>query len=165
MRIEHDWTYDAPIGDVFAMVLDTRFQQAKCRHAAALDCSARVTRGEGQDVVRVVRTMSTSDFPAQLRTLVGETLKVEEQQIWPAAADPANRRHATLGVRIVGAPVSLTGGIRMTADGDRTRMQVRGELVARIPLFGSVVERAAAPAVVGAIEIEQTTGAGYLAPS
>lgn len=164
MKIEHSWSYDAPVAEVYAMTLDRRFQEAKCRHAAAVDYSAEVTRRQdGTGLVVVERSMSTEGLPAQFRSLIGQTIDVVERQQWPADTADDGSRHADLTVQIKDAPVALKARIVMRPEGDGTSMQITGELRAKVPLFGGRIEEAAAPAITGAIEIEQQTGTEFLA--
>ncbi len=164
MKIEHRWSYDAPVDEVYAMTLDQRFQEAKCRHAAAVDYSARVTREpDGTGLIVVERSMSTDGLPSQLRSFIGETIDVVERQQWPEEPDADGSRTADLRVEIKAAPVALTARIVMRPDGTGTAMHVIGNLQAKVPLFGGRIEEAAAPAITGAIEIEQQTGNEFLA--
>lgn len=162
MRIEHEWSYEAPAEQVYAMIIDPAFQEAKCRHAAAVSFSADVTRVDGHDEVLVHRSMSTADLPSQLRSLIGETIDIVERQVWQAEADDQGGRTADLRVEIKAAPVAFTGRITMTPDSGHTRLRAKGDLVAKIPLVGGRIEEAARPAITGAIDIEQETGREFL---
>jgi len=163
MRVEQKWTYDADTDRVYAMTIDPRFQEAKCRHAAAVSFSADVTRRDGHDLIVVRRSMSTEGFPSQLRSMIGTTIGIEERQLWPVEPDSEGTREAELTVAISGAPVTFTGMVRMAPQATSTSMRALGDLRAKVPLFGAKIEEAAVPAITGAIEIEESTGRGYLA--
>ncbi|TWP35117.1 DUF2505 domain-containing protein [Leekyejoonella antrihumi] len=162
MRIEETWSYDADAHRVYAMTIDPRFQESKCRHAAAVSYSAGVTHKDGHDLVLIRRSMSTEGFPPQLRSMIGNTINIEERQLWPTEADADGRREAEVTVAIMGAPVMFTGRLQMTPQGESTSMRASGDLRARVPLFGGKIEEAAVPAITGAIEIERSTGRSYL---
>ncbi len=163
MRIQRSWTYDAPIERVYAMTIDPRFQEAKCRHASAVGYSSDVTRVDGRDTVVVERSMATDGLPSQMRSFIGGTIHIVERQVWPVDPDQQGRRVADLRVEVKSAPVAFTGTITMTRAGDRTAMHAEGDLRAKVPLLGAKIEEAAAPAVTGAIEMEQQAGREFLA--
>jgi len=162
MKIQETWTYDAPTDRVFAMLLDRRFQEAKCAATGALRYSASVEEQPPLHVIETRREMSTDGLPDSVARFVGNTLHIIEIQRWGEPAADGSRS-AELAVSIGGLPIDYTGRIRMSPDGGTTAMQVLGDLRARIPLFGSKVESAAAPGISGGVRIEAETGQQYLA--
>ncbi|RNI23207.1 DUF2505 domain-containing protein [Flexivirga caeni] len=162
MKIEETWTYDAPADRVFAMLLDPAFQESKCAATGALTHSVTIDAQPPGDVIETHREMSTDGLPDNVSRLIGKTLRIVEIQRW-GTADADDVRSADLTVSISGLPIDYTGQIRMTPDGDHTSMVVSGDLRARIPLFGSKVESASAPAISSGVRIEAETGAKYLA--
>ncbi len=162
MKIEEKWVYPAPGDRVYAMIIDPAFQDAKCMAARATEHSVDVQKTQECHTVVTHRSMSTSSFPSQFKSMVGDSLQIVETQAW-GFADGDGNRSADLIVEIKGVPVGLTGTITATTHGPDTVMQMAGDLKARIPLFGGKVEQAAAPAIVSAIQSEAETGKGYLA--
>lgn len=162
MKIQETWTYDAPADRVFRMLLDPKFQEAKCAATGALSCSASVEEQAPGHLIRTEREMSTEGIPDNVARIIGKTLQIIEIQRWGQAAEDGSRS-AELDVSLGGLPVRYTGEIQLTPDGDATTMQVRGDLRANIPLFGSKVESAAAPAISNGVRIEAETGRAYLA--
>lgn len=162
MKIEETWVYDAPTTRVFEMLLDPAFQEAKCAATGALSHSVSI---EGQAAPRVIEThreMATEGLPENVARIVGKTLRIIEIQRWGHPAENGSRT-AEIHVSLAGLPVNFVGHIRMTPEGDTTRMHVLGELRARIPLVGARVETASAPAFAGGVQIEAQTGRKYLA--
>lgn len=162
MKISKDWSWDAPADRVFAMLLDPKFQEAKCAATGALNFSVSVQEEGPVQVIETKREMSTEGLPDNVARLVGNTLKIVETQQWGDAAGDGSRS-ADLEVAISGLPINYVGQIRMTPDGDSTSMAVEGDLRARIPLFGGKVESAAAPGISEGVQIEAETGRTYLA--
>lgn len=143
------------------MIVDPAFQEAKCAATKATEHTVEVQETEAGHTVVTHRTMSTASFPAQFKSMVGESLQIVETQAW-GMPDSDGSREADVEVEIKGVPVGLTGIMTATPSGDDTLMGIVGDLKARIPLFGGKVEQAAAPAIVSAIRSEAETGEGYL---
>lgn len=162
MKIEETWSYDARADQVFRMLLDPAFQDAKCAATGALSHSAHVTEVSSEHVIETHREMATDGLPDNIARIVGKTLKIVEVQRWTDAVDD-DTRTADINVSIEGLPISYVGRIRMTPDGDRTDMRISGDLRAKIPLVGGKVESAAAPAISEGVQIEAQTGKKYLA--
>jgi hypothetical protein len=94
--------------------------------------------------------------------MVGETLKVTETQDWgPAAADGSRR--ATVEMLVSGAPITLKGTMSLTPGGPGTLEEIDAELKAKVPLVGGKIEKAAAPPIEEAIDIEARTAHEWLA--
>jgi len=162
MKIQEKWTYDAPADRVLQMVLDPKFQEAKCAAAGALSYSASVKEQPPGHVVETTREMSTEGFPDNVARLVGKTLHIIEIQRWvnPSADGSCS---ADIDVSLSGMPIRYTGTIQLIANGATTEMDVSGDLRANIPLFGGKIESAAAPGISSGVRIEAETGRSYLA--
>lgn len=161
MKIEEKWVYPASDTDVYAMIVDPAFQEAKCAATKAVDFGVQIDPTDKGHTIVSRRTMSTSSFPSQFKSMVGDTLQIIETQVW-GAPDAGGSRAADLTVEIKGAPIGMTGTLRATASGSDTVMQLEGDLKARVPLIGGKIEQAAAPAIVAAIHTEADTGNAYL---
>ncbi|WP_265447661.1 DUF2505 domain-containing protein [Flexivirga meconopsidis] len=162
MKIEETWSYDAPADTVFAMLLDPKFQQAKCEATGALSSKVDVRTEPPIEVIETHREMSTAGLPDNVAKLVGKSLKIIEIQLWGKPAGDGART-ADLDVSLGGLPVNFVGKITMTPAGETTGLHLVGDLKARIPLVGGRVESAAAPAISNGVRIEAETGAKYLA--
>lgn len=162
MKIEETWSYDAPAEQVFQMLLDPAFQEAKCAATGALSHSVSITDQTARQVIETHREMAAEGLPENVARIVGKTLKIIEIQRWGQPAEDGSRT-ADVDVSLSGLPVNFAGHIQLTPDGDSTRMHVLGDLRARIPLVGKKVETASAPAFSGGVQIEAQTGREYLA--
>ncbi len=166
MKIEEKWVWPASLDDVYAMLVDPEFQEAKCRATKAVEHDVSIDpQGDGDGrTITTHRTMSTASFPPQFKSMVGDALHITETQAWGQEGDDGTRT-AALRVEISGLPISLRGTITASpsSDGSGTVMDMAGDLKAKIPVFGGRVEQAAAPGIVAAIETEAETGRDYLA--
>jgi hypothetical protein len=155
--------YDADLERVGQMLADEGFVDAKVRASGALSQQVDVVGSPDEGfTVTTRRHMPTAGIPAQFRSLVGASLEVRQVEAWePAHADG---RRGTVVVEITGAPVRMTGTLRLTAEDDGTTTQrFEGELKASVPLFGSAVEDATAGALRSAISAEERVAKAWLA--
>ncbi|MHB1472957.1 MAG: DUF2505 domain-containing protein [Dermatophilaceae bacterium] len=162
MKISATLDYAATPHEVFAMLADEGFQTRKCAATGALSHSVSISAHGDRTVIVSSRELPTDDFPAFVKSLVGDTLAVIETQDWgPAGTDGA--RQGMLTVDITGAPIDLDGTLSLTPTGRGSVQSVQGDLRARIPLFGGAIEKAAAPAIESAISVEREIGQAWLA--
>lgn len=164
MRVTTQVRYDgATPAQVFEMLLDTTFQERKCVANGAVDYDVDVTEyDDGSAMITTHRHLPTDEVPDFVRAFVGETVKVTQIDDWgPAAADGA--REGSIVVEIAGAPVRLTGTLRLVPEKDGTTQHLDGDLKASVPLIGGKIEKATEPAILGAIRVEERTAHAWLA--
>ncbi|HET8987319.1 MAG TPA: DUF2505 domain-containing protein [Humibacillus sp.] len=162
MKITETIDYAATPDAVFAMLTDPDFQVAKCLEGGSHRHESAATHtGDGARIV-TQRDLPGEHLPDFARAIVGETLSVTETYDW-AGSKADGTRDGTLVVEVAGAPVALRAKVRLMPTGSGTTMTIDGDLKAAIPFLGGRVEKAAAPAVVHAIEGEERTGRRWLA--
>lgn len=162
MRIAKTVEYPATPEQVFAVLADPAFQEAKCAATAAVKHKASVDPDAGRTVIRTERILPSDDLPDFARSMVGPTLKVVETQEWgPAAADGS--REGTVRMEVAGAPITLTGSLSLSPRGTGAVETVDAELKARMPLIGGKIEKAAAGPIEEAIDVEAATAREWLA--
>lgn len=163
MHLTADIRYDAAPDAVFAMLSDPGFQERRCVATGALEHDVSVEEfDDGGVTVTAHRVMPTDQVPDFVRTFVGPTLVVSEIQDWTAAAEDGTRE-GTLVLEIQGAPVRMTGSLRLVADGKGTVEVIDTDLKASVPLVGGKIERAVEPAILAAIRVEEREGRAWLA--
>ena len=165
MHLSAKASFDASPEQVAAMFADLGFVEKKVRATGAVNQQVDVVgTAEGPFTVTTRRQMPATDVPAQFRALVGGNLEVREVQAWQATAAGSAERHGTIVVEVTGAPVRLTGTLRMRGAVDgTTAVVIDGNLKASIPFFGSAVEQAIAEAMRSAIRAEELAGKAWLA--
>ena len=162
MRITTSFDYAATPEDVFTMLADPAFQAAKVEATHPLSHTESVTpKGEQTEIV-TSRVISTDGFPDFAKSMIGPKLRVTETIMWSRASADGSRT-GTIDIAIGDAPVAMNGTLRMAAGGSGTRIDIDGDLRARIPLVGGRVEKAAERPILGAIEKEQEVGTAWLA--
>jgi hypothetical protein len=162
MKISAVIDYSATAHEVFAMLADEDFQTRKCAATGSLRHTVSITKQDDRTMIVSTREMATADFPSFVKNMLGDTLALTETQDWgPPEADEG--RHGRLTVEIAGAPIELEGKLTLAAGGQGTVETIDAELKAGIPILGSKIEQAAAPAVKSAIRVESETGKSWLA--
>ena len=162
MKIAKTIDYAATPDEVFAVLSDARFQEAKCKATAAIKYNASVKTVGDRTVITTERILPSDDLPDFARSMVGETLKVTETQDWGPASDDGSRQ-GTVEMNVAGAPISLKGTLGLKPGGSGTIETLDSDLKAKIPLIGGKIEKAAAPPIEQAIDIEGETAAQWLA--
>lgn len=163
MRLTADIRYDAAPDAVFAMLSEPGFQEKRCLATGALSHDVTVEEyDDGSVTVTAHRTMPTDEVPDFVRTFVGSTLVVSEIQDWHVP-DADGGRDGTLVLEIKGAPVRMTGTLRLTAEGSGTVETIDCDLKAAVPLVGGKIEKAVEPAIRAAIRVEEREGRAWLA--
>ncbi|MFZ5871845.1 MAG: DUF2505 domain-containing protein [Actinomycetota bacterium] len=162
MRVEDEIHYPVSPAEVAAMLADPEFVERKmvATHALSHDVEV-VGTADGAFTVTTRRTMPTSDLPDLARSFVGETIDVRQVEAWEAAA-PDGSRAGTVVVEVLGAPLRLTGTLRLAPDGGGTTETLAGDLKASVPLVGSKLEKAAEPAFMAAVRKEHEVGKEWL---
>ena len=163
MHLTAEVRYPADIARVGAMLSDPDYVAAKVRATGALSQHVEVVHNAPDAfTVTTRRHMPTTGIPAQFRSLAGNSIEVRLVEAWEAQR--GDERLGTIVVEIIGAPVRLTGTLRLTPDGDgATTQYLDGDLRASVPLFASAVEDATARALTEAAKAEERTASAWLA--
>lgn len=162
MQLRARLRYDADIVRVATMLADAEFTAAKVRATGALSQDVAVV-GEHDHAFTVTtrRQVPTAGIPVQFRSLVGSTLEIRQVEAWEAPT--GTERRGTVVVEIVGAPVRMTGTLRLVPDADGTTAgHIEGDLHASVPLFGAALEQAMARAIQDVVQAEERAAAAWL---
>ena len=94
-RITHDLTYDAPLDAVAAMLGDPAFREAVCDAQRVLERDVTIEPvGAGPKRVVLDQVQAAKGMPSFATKIVGDTLKIVQEETWASAAD-----RATLEIR------------------------------------------------------------------
>ncbi|GIG25960.1 DUF2505 domain-containing protein [Cellulomonas denverensis] len=144
------------------MLADPVYVRAKVLAGGGEVLHVDVTPGEnGAFTVTTRRALPTDLIPSQARAFIGDRLEVRQAEAWEGPDDDGGRR-GTVAVEIAGAPVRLTGTVALIPEGERSRVVYDGDLKASVPLFGAMVEEAAAKAVRSALQAEEAVAAEWV---
>lgn len=152
--------FTAPPARVLAMLQDQAYVELRCERTGSLKTTAGVTGEPGGDCTVSSTRILPADVPAAAKSFVGDTLKVNETQVWSALAEDGSAS-AVLSVDF-GGPLTFTGSVTLAADGDSTRVQTQGEFKASIPFIGGKIEKIAAEQTERYLRTEESVGAEWL---
>ncbi|GAB3621990.1 hypothetical protein GCM10027418_00720 [Mariniluteicoccus endophyticus] len=140
---------------VFEMLTDREFLVKVAEASGAVSHDVKVVDAT---------TTSTRELPnpPEMQKFAGKTLTVVETINWGPASDDGSRT-GTLDLKVPGQPVSMPGTVTLAPGGRGTTVTVQGDLSVKVPLLGKKIEKAAAPAILEGLEIEQRVGDQWLA--
>lgn len=147
---------------VAEMYTDPAYTPLRARSLSAQDVTSTVEgTTDGRFSVTSTLILPTEGVPDMIRRVVGSSVTVQEVQSWQEPEADGSRR-GTIRLDVQGTPASMTGDLRLAADGDSaSTVTIDGELTARVPLLGRRLEQAAVPYVTSVLAREQSSAAAY----
>lgn len=156
MHVTHTATFDAPAGEVYAMLTDPAFREYAAAATGVLKADVTVERsGEGH-VVTIDQVQPTEGVPAFARKFAGETTRAIQVETWSSPTA------GTLSVQTPGRPTELSGRYRLEESAGRTTQVFEGEIKAKVPLIKDKLEKLIAQLFLEGREKEQAAGAAWL---
>jgi len=148
---------------VFDMMTDEAYVSRKATAMGALEHDVTVSMlPSGAAVIRLQRTLPAM-VPDFVRPLVGETIEIVQSDEWGVAAADGSRR-GRLSAHISRAPVSLSGEMLLTPNGERSAVhRVEVEARAKVPFVGARIEKAIGELILMAARKEEEVGGQWLA--
>ena len=162
MKLRETLHLPLPARDAAAMYADEEYTAIRRETLGAADASSQVTGDpDGEFTVNTELSLPTDRVPDVVRPFVGSSVTVKEVQTWSAPASDGSRT-GTMRLDVVGTPAGLTATLRLqAADQERSEVQIDGDLVAKVPLLGPRLEKAAVPYVSSVLRAEERSAASY----
>jgi len=143
-------------GSVLAVLTDEDFMAFAARGSGVRTVETTVTTtDEGDVVVAVRRRAPSSMIPAQARPFVGDSIEIRHVEAWSQPREGATgARYGTFVAEVTGAPVQMTGNVRLLPDDDGEGSLLLHELTVKssIPLVRTLVEQTTTDVVRYALE-------------
>jgi len=160
-RIEHRAEFSADIATAYAAVAGEDALRARLTelggHSAAVVSYAEKADGLEYELRQGI---SADKLPGAVRTVHKGDLIVHRTQIW--RPDGAGYLGAST-VEVGGVPGQITARTALDASGDKSVLNILGEVTVRIPLFGAKLESVIAEQVSKLLEHESEFIAKWLA--
>lgn len=173
-----DFTYthefDASAEDVAAMLANPDFARERAGASGSTTADALVDADDdGGFSVALRRTVPAASIPQEMRSFVGSELTVTYTEVWEPA--DGHSRTGTFAVDIAGTPGRAAGSLDLV---DRavdeapdeasevstlSDLTVHGQVTVRVPLVGTLIERAVATAVERGLDAELAAADAWLA--
>ena len=137
MDVSDSHTYAAPVDAVLDMFADpdavvARYEGMGHRDVEVLETS----RTDDAVTVRTSRVVEV-DLPGFARKVLSPTNTMVQTDEWSAAGDGS--WDGTVEVEVKGAPVKMSGTMRLEPDGDETTMQLTLSMSVKVPLVGGKI--------------------------
>ncbi|NNG37760.1 DUF2505 domain-containing protein [Flexivirga sp. ID2601S] len=156
MDISLNWTLKSDPDEVYDDAIKTEYQDDICQNAGALSYNSSVVeKGPGHQVT-VQRVMPSGDVPDLLKKLVGDKVDVTQVITWGERQADGSRT-GTVEVTMKGQPITMKGTTSIAPEGTGSRVGVKADLKAKLPLIGGKIEKMAAPEILNAIKAEEET--------
>ncbi|WP_162244538.1 DUF2505 domain-containing protein [Marmoricola sp. Leaf446] len=159
MQLRHEITYRASPDEVFAMLADEDFRRRSAVAQGVLTADVSIVRNgpDEQGIsVRIDQLQPTRGVPEVARRFVSETVRLVQLEEWSDA------RGGTVVVELPGLPVTVTGRVVLSADGDLTRQRVEADVEVRVPLLGGRLAGFIGGLVAAGMDTEQQVGEAWL---
>ena len=162
MKLRETLHLPLPARAAAAMYADGQYTAIRRETLGATDASSRVDGDpSGAFTVTTELSLPTDRVPDVVRPFVGSSVTVREVQTWSAPEDDGSRT-GTMRLDVVGTPAGLTAALRLrAADEERSEVEIDGDLVAKVPLLGPRLEKAAVPYVSSVLRAEERAAAAY----
>jgi hypothetical protein len=154
-------TYQASFDRVRAMFIDPEYVAAKAASLDGTEIVAEVSpTPEGGNIVVCGRSIP-ADVPPAAKPFVGERITVTETHTWSRPVSPTEQ-HGSVKVGFSGAPVSVTGTIRLIGDASSATATLDLTVSASVPFFGPKLEEIVGDQLENAVSYEQKIGRAWL---
>lgn len=158
-KIDQVQHYTAPPAEVFAMLSDPAFVEAKCLASGSIEASAETSQEDATTTI-VSRRVLPAKLPGFAKRFVGETVTLVETQKW---SDPVDgTRTGSFVVDFGNNPISFSGDVTLSPDGPGTRVEYIGQIKCTVPLVGGKIEGVALEWITKYLDKEQRVGTDWL---
>ena len=93
----------------------------------------------GNETTVSIQREFEGQWPSLVAPLIGDTLVITERRTWQSPTD-SGEISGTLEMHVKGQPVSMNGSIRVSPTATGCVARINGEIRARLPLIGGMVE-------------------------
>jgi hypothetical protein len=146
----------------YALVTDPTYVDEVARATGGHDVEVSSTPNDDGGLTTVSARTLPADLPAYAKALVGESLRLTETRVFGAAAADGSR-DGTISVDFGGAPVSITGTLRLAADSAGSHVSVNMAIKASVPFVGGKIEKFCAQQIERAMDKEEEVALARLA--
>lgn len=155
-RLTHELTYDAPLGDVAAMLADPAFRAEVCRQTGVVRQDVTIEGAGAGMQVTIDQARPTDGVPQVAKKFVGDEINYVQVERW------STLDRAEITVSIPGKPGDIAGTVTLAESGGTTTETVLMDVKVGIPLIGGKIEALVTDMLKAAFTVENRTGQEYL---
>lgn len=151
-RMIKELTYDAPLDEVRAMLLDVAFREQVMANQRVLSGEADINGTS----VHIDMTIAAKGIPSYAAKFVGDTINIVQDEEWTDGV-------ADVRLVIPGKPGQITGSDTLVERDGETVEVVELDIQVGIPLVGGKIEKLIAGILGEFLDTEHETGVAWLA--
>lgn len=155
-RMVHEMEYDAPVGEVAAMLSDQSFREEVCLAQRATSHKVTLTGDVNAKEVTIEMVQPTDRVPAVAQKIVGDSTTIVQTEKWSSPTQ------GDVVVTIPGKPGEMRGTATLVEKDGKTVETVDLEIKVKIPLVGGKIEDVLAKILRSALKAEHRTGQSWL---
>ena len=153
---------DAPVDRVLEAFTSEDFARRVSERAGVEFQSLQVDGAtDGAFSVTTVRSVGADKIPGVAKKFLGKGMTLTQKDAYSAPEADGSRTVET-EIDVAGVPISASASQRLQAAGEKTTVEVRGEVTANIPLVGKKIAAAAEPYIGRAIGLQSSTAEAWL---
>ena len=156
MKVSHTARYDAPLGDVYAMLTDPEFRRYAADATGVISAEVTIEGSGNGHVVTIDQVQPTEGVPSFAKKFAGETTRAVQVETWTSPSQ------ATLTVQTPGRPTDVSGTYVLSEDAGVTTQMFSGEVKVKVPLIKDRLEKLMAQLFSEGRDKEQAAGAAWL---
>jgi hypothetical protein len=131
------FSYDADVEQVWVMMTDRDYWEAKYAALGAREVSFAEFRADGDAFIYTSVRNVPADLPSVAKKVVGDTNTVTTTERWTRAGDSAS---ATIEIRVKNVPGGTTGTMTLAPSGGQTRWSFDFDAKVGLPVIGGKLE-------------------------
>jgi len=144
----------------YALLTDQAYVERVAVATGGHDVEVSTTSdGEGGATVVSARTLP-ANLPSYAKAFVGDTISLTETRVYAPAADDGSRV-GTFDVDFGTTPITISGSLRLAAEGDASGLAIEIEIKASVPFVGGKVEGVASGWIERFVAKEETVAATF----
>ncbi len=161
MEFKEEYVYDAPIDTVWGMFANPDYSRLRAQKLMMTGPDVRNVAGADDIQVTTTGGIPQDMLPAAAKRFVSPSTKAVITEEWHR--EGPGRVIGALSVTGQGIPAALKAKVSLTADGNKTKAVMVGDLSIHIPLLGKRLEREAIGFAPELVKGEKETAAEFLA--
>lgn len=157
MRFAKEIRFPASVAEVHAMLVSREFREEVAAQAGASRWTVSVEETPAGILSVVDSAAPTADLPGFVRKVIGSEMPIHQEELYTSPTE------GRLTVSMTGRPGSLTGTIRLAADGAETVQAVEADVKVAVPLVGGKLEKLICQVMGNLLKLQGRVGAEWLA--
>lgn len=147
-------SFDLPYSSerAVALLTDADFLATLMTASGSLRPVVEITHAGTETTVRIQREFE-EQWPSLVAGLIGNSLMINETRTW-SAPEADGEISGSIEMLVKGQPVTMHGSIRVSPTSSGCTARINGEIHAKVPFIGGMVEKIVLEQIQAGIELE-----------